>query len=147
MEKTLYEPNRGHRKDVMSINSREKGKRGELEIAHVLQEYGYETRRNQQYNGANGDADVVGLPGIHMEVKRVQRLNIDNALEQAIRDTYADEIKQGADLIPAVFHRSNSDHKKDSTKGTWKVTLRLDDFMKLYQAWDIYNLPFSDKEE
>ena len=147
MEKTLYEPNIGHRKDTMSINSREKGKRGELEIAHVLQEYGYETRRNQQYNGANGDADVVGLPGIHMEVKRVQRLNIDNALEQAIRDTYADEIKQGTDLIPVVMHRSNNDRKKDSTKGVWKVTLRLDDFMKIYQAWDIYNLPFSDKED
>ena len=131
----------------MSINSREKGKKGEIEIAHILQEYGYETRRGQQFNAANGDADVVGLPGIHLEIKRVERLNIDKALEQSIRDTYADEIRQGSDLIPVVMHRSNSDHKKDSTKGTWKVTLRLDDFMKLYQAWDIYTLPFSDKED
>ena len=147
MEKALYEPNRGRRKDVMSINSREKGRRGEIEIAHILQEYGYESRRGQQFSGANGDADVVGLPGIHLEIKRVERLNIDKALEQSIRDTYADEIRQGIDLIPVVMHRSNSDRKKDSTKGTWKVTLRLDDFMKLYQAWDVYTLPFSDKED
>ena len=131
----------------MSINSREKGKKGEIEISHILQGYGYETRRGQQFNGANGDADVVGLPGIHLEIKRVERLNIDKALEQSIRDTYADEIRQGTDLIPVVMHRSNNDRKKDSTKGTWKVTLRLDDFMKLYQAWDVYTLPFSDKEE
>lgn len=131
----------------MSINSRRKGVVGETEISHILNGYGYETRRGQQFSGANGDADVVGLPGIHLEIKRVERLNIDKALEQSIRDTYADEIRQGTDLIPVVMHRSNSDRKKDSTKGTWKVTLRLDDFMKLYQAWDIYNLPFSDKED
>lgn len=131
----------------MSINSRRKGVVGEVEISHILNGYGYETRRGQQFSGANGDADVVGLPGIHLEIKRVERLNIDKALEQSIRDTYADEIRQGTDLIPVVMHRSNNDRKKDSTKGTWKVTLRLDDFMKLYQAWDVYTLPFSDKEE
>ena len=131
----------------MSINSRRKGVVGEVEISHILNGYGYETRRGQQFSGANGDADVVGLPGIHLEIKRVERLNIDKALEQSIRDTYADEIRQGTDLIPVVMHRSNSDRKKDSTKGTWKVTLRLDDFMKLYQAWDVYTLPFSDKED
>ena len=131
----------------MSINSRRKGVVGEVEISHILNGYGYETRRGQQFSGANGDADVVGLPGIHLEIKRVERLNIDKALEQSIRDTYADEIRQGTDLIPVVMHRSNNDRKKDSTKGTWKVTLRLDDFMKIYQAWDVYTLPFSDKED
>ena len=130
----------------MSINSREKGRRGEVEIAHILQEYGYNTRRGQQFSGANGDADVEGLPGIHMEVKRVEHLNIDKALQQAIRDNYADELKQGKKLIPAVFHRSNDDRKKDSTKGTWKVTLTLKDFMEIYMAWDAMNIPFADKE-
>lgn len=128
------------------MNSREKGKRGELEISHLLQAYGYETRRNQQFSGANGDADVVGLPGIHIECKRVQHLNIDKALKQAISDTYADSLKQGTEILPAVFHRSNDDHKKDSTKGVWKVTMTLKDWMKLYQAWDCSNLPFMDKE-
>jgi len=131
----------------MSINSRRKGKVGELEIAKLLQAYGYETRRNQQYSGANGDADIVGLPGIHCEIKRVEKLNIDKALQQAINDTYADELKQGIELIPAVFHRSNDDRKKDSTKGVWKVTLTLKDFMKLYQVWEVTTVPFMGKEE
>lgn len=128
----------------MSINSRRKGAVGEREIAGILQEYGYEARRGQQFSGANGDADVEGLPGIHMEVKRVEHLNIDKALQQAIRDNYADELKQGKKLIPAVFHRANDDRKKDSTKGTWKVTLTLKDFMEIYQAWDAMNIPFKE---
>ena len=130
----------------MSINSRQKGAAGERQLATILRGYGYDTRRGQQFSGANGDADVVGLPGIHIECKRTEKLNIDKALQQAIRDNYADELKQGIDLIPAVFHRSNDDHKKDSTKGVWKVTLTLKDFMKIYEAWDVARMPFSDKE-
>lgn len=128
----------------LSMNSREKGKRGEIQLAHIFEGYGYETRRGQQFSGANGDADVVGLPGIHIECKRVEKLNIDKALQQSINDCYADEIRQGIDLIPAVFHRSNDDRKKDSTKGVWKVTLRLKDFMELYKAWDAQNIPFKE---
>ena len=130
----------------MSINSREKGKRAELQAAHILAGYGYDTRRGQQFNGANGDADVVGLPGVHLEIKHVEKLNIDKALQQSIRDCYADELKQGIDLIPVVMHRSNDDRKKDSTKGVWKVTLTLKDFMKLYQVWEVTTIPFMDKE-
>lgn len=130
----------------MAINSRQKGAVAERELANILQGYGYDTRRGQQFSGANGDADVEGLPGIHIECKRVQKLNIDRALQQAIRDNYADELKQGVKLIPAVFHRSNDDRKKDSTKGIWKVTLTLKDFMEIYQAWDVAKMPFSDKE-
>ena len=50
----------------MGKASRDKGKRGERELAGKLREYGYDCRRGQQYAGANGDADVVGLPGIHI---------------------------------------------------------------------------------
>ena len=56
------------------MNSREKGKRGERELAGELRRHGYDARRGQQYCGANGDADVVGLPGLHIECKRVERL-------------------------------------------------------------------------
>lgn len=130
----------------MSINSREKGRKGEVELAHLLSAYGYECRRGAQYCGANGDADVVGLPGIHIECKRTEKLNIDKALQQSIRDNYADELRQGIDLIPVVMHRSNDDRKKDSTKGVWKVTLTLKDFMKIYQVWEVSTIPFMDKE-
>lgn len=100
------------------MNSRRKGKNGELEIAKILRSYGYDTRRGQQYSGANGDADVVGVPGVHLEIKRVEKLNIDNAMEQSIRDALEDE-------TPVVMHRKNG--KK------WLVTMRLDDWMTMYE--------------
>ena len=51
----------------MGRMSRDKGKRGERELANALRNCGYETRRGQQYSGTETSADVVGLPGIHIE--------------------------------------------------------------------------------
>lgn len=102
----------------MAINSRKKGVAGELELAKELRKYGFEARRGQQYCGANGDADVVGLPGVHLEVKRVERLNVENAMRQAEADA-----KDG--VIPVVMHRANREE--------WKVTLRLKDFMEIWK--------------
>ena len=108
----------------MPVNSRRKGADGERSLAKALKEYGYDSRRGQQYCGANGDADVVGLPGIHIECKRVEKLNLYDAMAQAISDARDDE-------MPAVFHRRNHDY--------WKVTLKLEDFMKLYREWECGN--------
>lgn len=100
-------------------NSRQKGARGERELAAVLREHGYDCRRGQQYCGANGDADVVGLPGIHIECKRVESLNIHKAIEQAKRDARENE-------LPAVFHRKNGK--------PWLVTMTLEDWMKIFKG-------------
>ncbi|MEE0596770.1 MAG: hypothetical protein UDD43_08650 [Agathobacter sp.] len=103
-------------------NSRRKGKEGELELSKKLKEHGFECRRGQQYCGANGDADVIGLYGIHIECKRVESLNIYKAMEQAKNDA--------SDLeLPAVFHRKNN-------KG-WLVTMEFDDWIKLYKEADL----------
>lgn len=83
---------------MRKTNSRNKGASGERELARKLKEYGYEARRGQQYCGSNGDADVVGLPGIHIECKRVERLNLYDALAQSVADAKTDE-------KPTVFHR------------------------------------------
>jgi Holliday junction resolvase len=98
------------------MNSNRKGKDGERELAHELEKYGYSTRRGQQFCGANGDADVVGLPGFHIECKRVEKLNLENAMEQSISDAREDE-------VPVVMHRKN--------RKPWLVTLELKDFMEL----------------
>lgn len=63
------------------MNSREKGCKGERELAKILRDYGYTAKRGQQYSGANGDADVVGITGVHIECKRVERLNIHDGHE------------------------------------------------------------------
>ena len=101
------------------INSNQKGKKGELELAAILKSYGYEdSRRGQQYCGSNGDADVVGLPEIHIECKRVEKLNIYDAVEQSKNDARTGE-------MPVVMHRKN--------RKEWLVTMPLDDWMKLYE--------------
>lgn len=105
-------------------NSREKGARFERTLAKKLREYGYDTRRGQQYCGANGDADVVGLPGIHIEAKAVEHLNIYNAMEQAINDKKDDE-------VPAVFHKKN--------RKPILVTMKLEDWIDLYEKAGGYN--------
>ena len=103
------------------MNSRNKGKVGERELANKLRTFGYDARRGQQYCGISGDADVIGLPGIHIECKRVEKLNIDNAMEQSIRDaSYGEK--------PTVMHRR--DRKQ------WLVTMQLTDWIELYKAWE-----------
>ena len=104
------------------INSKRKGAEGERELAKKLQEYGYDCRRGQQYCGANGDADVVGLPGIHIECKRVQNLNIYNAIAQAKHDALPFDT-----VLPAVFHRKNNCE--------WLVYMTLEDWILIYREW------------
>ena len=106
----------------MGKSQREKGKRGERELAGQLREYGYDCRRGQQYCGRSGAADVVGLPGIHIECKRVERLNLHDAMDQAVRDAGA--LPEDGRPFPAVFHRR--DHEE------WLVTMRLEEWIHLY---------------
>ena len=104
------------------VNSKRKGAAGERELAHKLNDYGFETRRSAQYNGKaeDGQADLLGLPNIHIEAKRVEKLNLYDAMAQAIHDA-----KQGE--LPAVFHRKN--HCE------WLVSMRLSDWIKLYKEY------------
>lgn len=98
--------------------SRNKGKVGEREVAKFLRDHGYaDARRGVQFSGKTGQADVVGLPGIHLEVKRVERLNIENAMAQSIGDARDGE-------VPVVFHRKD--------RGEWMVTMRAEDWVEMY---------------
>lgn len=101
--------------------SREKGKRGEREVAKIFKDAGYtEARRTSQYCGKTGDAsDVTGVPGIHLEVKYVEREQVRSWMAQATRDAEA----AGGGDIPAVVHRK--------THSPWLVTLSLEDFIKI----------------
>lgn len=101
--------------------SKNKGKRGELEISNLLKAAGFKNaHRTAQYKGKTGQAgDVEGLPGIHIEVKRVERLNLKKAYEQAANDSK----ENGNNEIPAVFHRGSYE--------PWMVTLSLSDFLEI----------------
>ncbi len=101
----------------MAVNSRRKGAEGERELARILRERGFDARRGVQYQGGTDSPDVIGLPGVHIECKRVERLDLMVAYEQAFRDSADEE-------IPAVFHKRNRE--------PWMVTVTLEDFLKLY---------------
>lgn len=104
----------------MGKSSQQKGRRGEYELANLLRDkWGYEVKRGQVFNH---QSDIVGLNGIHPEVKRVEKLNVQEAMEQAMREA---QIRN--DGIPTVFHRRNNKE--------WLVTMRLDDWIDLYGAW------------
>lgn len=107
------------------MNSKQKGARGEREWAAFCREQGYDCRRTAQYCGNTGDAsDVVGLPRVHQEVKRVEALNLYSAVEQAVRDA-----KNG--LVRIVAHRKNDK--------PWLVTMLADEWFLLYREWDAGN--------
>lgn len=99
--------------------SQRKGRVGELELARLLQGYGYDVQpgRVQSYGAT---PDLVGLPGVHIECKRNERLNVQEAMAQAVRD--ADRFRDG---MPTVFHRRN--------RSGWLVTMQIHDWMEMYQ--------------
>ncbi len=108
----------------MTVNSKQKGARFERQLARIFRDYGYrDCRRTAQYCGNTGDAsDVVGLPGIHVEAKHQEKMQLYNWMDQAKRDA-----KAGGDNLPAVFHRKNN--------AEILVTMTLDNWMQLYREY------------
>lgn len=93
------------------MNSKQKGKRGELELAHYLTEHGFPAERAQQYKGGQESADIScpDLSDFHIECKRTERFNIYEAMEQAERDA--------GWKTPVVMHKRN--------RGEWLAVMPL----------------------
>lgn len=109
----------------MAINSKQKGARFERLLASKFREYGYDARRTAQYCGNSGDAaDVMGLPGIHVEAKHQERMALYEWMAQAKRDAAAG----GGNALPAVFHKKNH--------AEILVTMTLEDWFCLYREWE-----------
>jgi hypothetical protein len=97
----------------MPKNSNKKGKVGELELSHELTKiFGLRARRGQQYQGGSDSPDVVFHPKLSIECKRVEKLNFNLAMEQAVSDAHENQ-------VPVVMSRMN--------RKPWLVTVRLDD--------------------
>ena len=104
----------------MGKSSQAKGANGERELANIIRDfYGYDVKRGQVFNH---QSDIIGLKGVHFEVKRVERLNIHKAMEQARA-----EAEKRRDGVPCVFHRINREG--------WLVTMDLETFMDMYGSW------------
>ena len=99
--------------------SQRKGRGGELELARLLRECGYDVQpgRAQSYGEV---PDLTGLHGIHIEAKRCEQVRLSEWMAQAERDS-----ERFHDGLPAVFHRRN--------RQEWIVTMRLPDWLVMYQ--------------
>ncbi len=101
----------------MGKMSKDKGKVGEREVAELIRSYGFEARRGQQHRGGPGTPDVIhSIPGVHVEVKRKERFNLYDALDQAHDDSSTAE-------TAVVFHRRNNKR--------WVVILDADAFLRM----------------
>lgn len=103
-------------------NSKQKGARFERQLASMIRAEGFQdARRGQQFCGANGDADVVGLEGIHIEAKHQEQFRIYDWMAQAKRDS------EGTGNMPAVFFKKNN--------AEVLVCMTFEDWMTLYRAF------------
>lgn len=105
------------------MNSKQKVGRGEREFSALCHDEGYNNvHRGKQFQGGVDSPDVKGLSGINVEVKRVERLNIHDAMAQSIKDS-------GSKAIPIVAHRRN--------KGKRFITMSAKDWFALYRKWEV----------
>lgn len=97
--------------------SRSKGARGEREAAAEIRRlFRTEARRGRQYHGADDAPDIAtAIEDVHFEVKRVESLRLNAALDQAISDA--------GENIPVVLHKQN--------RRPWIAIVRLDDLPRL----------------
>ena len=101
-------------------SSQRKGRAAEIELARILQGYGYDVQPGRAMSyGAT--PDILGLPGIHVECKRCEQLRPYDWLAQAERDA-----ARFGDGLPAVFFRRN--------RFPWLVVMCLQDWIELYQT-------------
>ena len=104
------------------MNSKAKGKRGELEAAELLRSLGYTVRRTAQYCGSTGEADdLTGIPGLHIEVKRCEQVRIMDWMHQAERDSSEQE------KTPVVMFRK--------ARQPWYVCVPAIDFFQMYKEY------------
>lgn len=122
------------------VNSVQKGKRGERELASRLRELGLKASRGGlQFRGGEEQADV-RMDLIHIECKRQERLDLHGAIRQAVRDCPKGK-------TPVVMHKKNLED--------WVATVRVNDLRefakritKLFEEGDeVPSIPRTEEDE
>ena len=108
----------------MGKYSKDKGKRFEREVAGLFRDYGYNAHRTAQFKGNTGDAgDVEGIPGIHVECKHQERMNLYDWMSQSRFDANA----EGKGNLPVVIHKANNK--------PILVTMTFQDWIQIYREY------------
>ena len=116
----------------MTTPSKRKGDNFERELAAYINEStGIKTAYRAPLSGGGkvgmvGGADLIGVPGLFIEAKRVERLNFHEAMRQAEGNI----IKTNSPETPIVVNRKNRMKTGDSL-----CLLRLDEFIKFYKSY------------
>lgn len=103
----------------MGKAAQRKGRNAEREFSELLNSYGFHTQPGQPLNFGTC-ADVTGLPGIHLEIKRHEKTSLTEWLRQSQTD--ADKFHDG---IPVVAHRRS--------RQPWIISMTVENFIQLYK--------------
>lgn len=104
----------------MGALSRRKGTKGEQQVAQLYREQGIDAARVPNSGGLDTKGDLVGVPGVHVEVKMAGRISSVEWMAQAEREA-------PAGLTPAVHWRLCTRQRSTG----WYVTVPFDDFVDL----------------
>ena len=93
----------------------------------MLRDHGFDARRGQQFSGSPDSPDVVSeaLAWLHVEVKRVQNLNLTDACAQAERDA-GRGAPAGQHKPWIVAHRRNH--------APWLITMTAETFFNFLRG-------------
>lgn len=107
----------------MGKMQREKGKRGERQVANILKAHGYDdAHRTAQARGDTGEApDVTGLPGFHLEVKYQEKIYLDKWWDQAVEDS-----EKSGDIPLLVFRKKRRD---------WRICMDFETFLEVIKDY------------
>lgn len=101
-------------------SNRDRGAEAERQVAEIFRAYGFNTvRRGQVFNR---ESDVIGVPGLHIEVKYHKTAKVWEWLRQA--ETEAEIKKDG---FPVVWFRR--------PREPFRVIVPAKLFMEMYAAW------------
>lgn len=102
----------------MGKAEQKKGRRAEIELANLLNEYGIPAQPGNPMSYGK-TPDIVGVAGCHVETKRHERMNLYAWLKQAQEDSQ----KFGG--LPVVMHRAN--------RHGWIASMPIESWIELYK--------------
>jgi hypothetical protein len=100
-------------------SSRRKGGSAERDVAAMAIAHGFTECRRNFGSGSRGGGDLIGIPGVSVEVKRQESLNVHKAFAQA-------EAAARPSETPVVAFKRNH--------GPWLACLELSEFFALLKA-------------
>lgn len=109
----------------MAKASRDKGARGEREVAALFMARGFTAGRTPNSGGLHIPGDIAVADGLHIEVKRCETLRVPSWIRQAHA-----EAPDAA--IPLVAFRTNNARAGDPL-GAWNAILPLTDLIRLLE--------------